>query len=150
MTSRERAAGWRNPPWWYATLALPWLAGLALLVSQVHSDRAIAARERTTQGTITAHDPGNHDSYEYTYGVGDRTFRAWQIPSDDVWRLGQQVVVYYDPTDPAVSSLVEFTERSDRNAGPVPALLLGISGIFAFIYFQRRRARRTTLVEEQL
>ena len=148
-TLAQRAAGWQNPPWWYAFVALPWILMLAWTATEVRRDRAIASREQTAQGTITGHDPGNHDSYEYTYVVGGRTYRAWEIPYRIEWRMGEQVVVYYDPRDPAVSSLVEFAERGDQEAGPVPVLLLGVAGVVAFIYFQRRRARRAGLPDER-
>lgn len=148
-TVARRPASWENPPRWSALIALPWLMLLALSATQAHAARVIAARERTTLGTITGHDPGNHDSYQYAYEVGGRTLRAWQIPSgDDDWRMGEQVVVYYDPEEPTESSLVEFSESGDRASRPVPALVVGITGIFAFIYIQRRRARRANVVDD--
>ena len=50
--------------------------------------------------------------------------------------------MYYDPTDPGVSSLVEFAQRNDDEAGPIPALALGIVGILAYIFWRRYRVRR--------
>jgi hypothetical protein len=87
-------------------------------------------------GVIIGHDPGNHDSYQYTYSVAGRTFRAWE-PGRANWHMGQQTTVYYDPLDPSESSLVDFSERSVEDAGPIPVLVLGICGILAYIGWQR-------------
>ena len=133
----QRFASWINPPWWYAFVTLPWLLGVAVWGVQARKDSVRASRQRTTAGVITAHDPGNHNSYEYTYSVGGRTFRAWEIPHSVEWRIGEQVLVYYDPREPGASSLVDFGERSAEDAGPIPLLLVGIGGILAYVGWQR-------------
>ena len=130
-------ASWINPPWWYAFVTLPWLIGLALLGVHAHQDSVRASREQTTAGVITAHDPGNHNSYQYPYSVGGRAFRAWEIAPPVDWSMGEQVVVYYDPREPGESSLVDFGERSWADAGPIPFLLVGIGGVLASIGWPR-------------
>ena len=141
-TFGEQLDHWKNPRWWYAIITVPWLLGLVLLAQQARRYRTIASREQTTFGTITGHDPNNHNSYQYTFSAGGRSFRAWQVPHRNEWHIGEQVVVYYDPMDPAVSSLIDFTERSYDDEGPIPLLLVGIVGVAAFIYYQRRRSSR--------
>ena len=143
MTSfTQRLSSWDNPPWWYALVALPWLVGLALMAIDAHGDSKIASRERTAQGTVTAHDPANHDSYEYRYTVDGRSYSAWQMPYRVDWHVGQQVVVYYDPTNPGVSSLVEFAQLSEDARAPIPMAMLGIGGVLGFICYRRLRAGR--------
>ena len=141
----QRPGSWLNPPWWFALVTLPWLIGVALLASEVRDASAIATREQTTKGVITAHDPGNHDSYQYSYSVGGRTFHSWQIPYRVAWRLGEQVVVFYDPLEPTVSSLVEFGDRNDEDIGTIQLLLLGIIGILSYIGYRRFRNLRPKL-----
>ena len=136
-TFGQRFARWGNPPWWYAFVTLPWAIGVALCAVEARQDSIHAARQQTTLGVITAHDPSNHNSYQYTYAIGGRTFRAWQIPQDVEWRMGEQVVVYYDAREPGESSLIEFAERSEDDAGPIPLALLGIGGVIAYIAWQR-------------
>lgn len=130
---------WKNPRWSYLLVVLPWLVALVLFTGFALADKAIAAREQTTTGTIIAHDPSNHDSYQYGYVVAGRSFRAWQVPHRDTWQIGTQVVVFYDPRNPEVSSLIDFAERSADDAGPIPLLVLGIVGFVAFIFCRRRR-----------
>lgn len=142
MIPAQRPSRWENPPWSHALVVLPFLVGLVLIAGEVRRDRAIAARERTTHGTIVSNDPGNHNSYEYAYTVGGRTYRAWQIPYRIQWRIGEQVVVYYDSANPAVSSLTTFAERSDFEARPIPALLIGIVLVLGYIAWRRYRAWR--------
>ena len=142
LKSRQLFASWVNPPWWYALVTLPWLIGVALDASQARRHRGIASREQTTIGAITAHNPSNHDSYQYTYSVGSRTIRGWQIPYRVEWRMGEQVIVYYDPTEPAVSSLVEFRDLSDEDIRSVPITVFGIIGILAYISYRRYRIAR--------
>ncbi len=137
MTFSPRFARWDNPPWWFASIALPWVIGLTLLGVHARRDSVRASREQTTTGVISGHDRGNHDSYEYTYSVGGHTFREWEIPESVEWRIGQQVIVYYDPLDPGESSLVDFDDRRYQDAGPIPFLLLGIAGILGYIGYKR-------------
>jgi hypothetical protein len=69
--------------------------------------------------------------------------RAWEIPHRDEWKLGERVVVYYDPKEPSTSSLIDFADRADDDIGPMPLLFAGIVGFIGFIFYQRRRYART-------
>ncbi|HET7584035.1 MAG TPA: DUF3592 domain-containing protein, partial [Gemmatimonadaceae bacterium] len=105
-------------------------------------DRAIAARQHTTVGTITGHEPSYHDRYFYTYAVSGQTFRHWQIPHRVTWHLGQKVVVYYDPQDHATSSLTDFSERSADATGPISLLLVLTVGLIGYILYEARHQAR--------
>ena len=100
--------------------------------------RAIAARQQSTPGTITAHEPSNHDRYGYVYSLDGKAYHGWEIPQRTEYKIGEQVTVYYDPTDPTRGSLAGFEELSLREFGPVPFLLLG-TAVIVFIFYKRRK-----------
>ncbi len=51
--------------------------------------------------------------------------------------IGQAVTVYYDPSDPNTSALVDFRELALRSAGPVP-FAIGGSGLVVLFILTRR------------
>jgi hypothetical protein len=94
-----------HPSWWNLLVTLPWSVGLVLLVDSGISDRMIAKRQRTTQGSITAHEPANHNRYGYVFSVNGKSYTGWESPRKDELQIGKQVLVYYDPSDPAKNAL---------------------------------------------
>jgi len=138
-TAIDNAAGeglrtWANPSWLNLLIVTPWVIGLAFLLYGSHSDRMIAKRQQTAPGTITAHDVPNHSRYGYTFAVNGQNYNGWHIPvGGESFEIGQHIVVYYDPSFPTTNGLTDFSEAAARNSGPVPLLVIGISGVAIFI-----------------
>ena len=130
---------WRNPSWWNLLVVLPWTIGLVFLIYEWKLDRAVAERQQTTQGRITVHEPSNHNRYGYVFTVNGRSYTGWQSPRAGEFEIGKQVVVYYDPKDPAKNALTDFSELSIQSLGPVPLLMFGIGAVAVFILRRRRR-----------
>ncbi len=101
-------------------------------------DRAIAGREKTAPGTITAHQPANHNQYGYSFCVNGKTYSGWDGSDKQAPRIGKIVVVYYDPDNPAMNALTSFAEFEGQATGPVLFMFLGIVGLVVFIAVRRR------------
>ena len=134
-------AAWRNPSWWMMLIAFPWMIGVLFLAGSCIRDRTIASRERTVRGTITVHQPSNHDRYGYSFAVRGRNYSGWEIPREKSYEIGQEVTVFYDREDPDTNALTEFAELGEETAGPVPLLLVGIGALAVFIYRRRLTVR---------
>lgn len=140
---RRRVAKDWNPPSWKALLiTLPWVAGLAFFSYSSIVQRAIAGRQQTTPGIIRTHDPANHNSFGYEFSVNGKLYVGSQIPSRE-YKIGQQVLVYYDPRDPATSSLDSFTRAADQSLGPLFfCSLFTVATIVVIFALRRDRARK--------
>ncbi len=136
---RDAERRWTNPSWWNLLVALPWVLGVIFLLHDWKADRAIATRQRTTQGVITSHEPANHNRYRYTFSVEGKTFGGWESPKKEELEIGKQVVVYYDPRNPNKNALTDFGELGLSSLGPVPTMLFGV-GVLVW-YIGRRRQR---------
>jgi len=101
-------------------------------------NRAIAEKQKTVVGTIIAHEPANHNRYGYTFVLGGKSHTGWETPRKENPRIGQRVLVYYDPSNPAKNALTDFNELAARSLGPVPLLLFGIGAVAFVILFRRR------------
>ena len=137
---RQRREIWSHPSWWLLLITLPWVIGLVFLIHLSRRDAAVAARERTAWGTIIAHDPGNHNSYQYAFLVGGRLYRGWDTPQGAEPVLGQRVVIYYDSTDPNRNAFTDFADSSMEALGPAGMCLAGIIALALFIFYRRRAA----------
>lgn len=135
---------WRCPSWWNLLIVLPSALGVALAIHEWVVDRTVAQREKTTNGTITAHEPANHNRYEYSFSVNGKSYSGWESPRKEEPRIGQQVTVFYDPLDPTKNALTDFCDLETESVGPVPMLLFGIGALALFIRHRRRRGRAVT------
>jgi Protein of unknown function (DUF3592) len=133
---------WHSQHWRVVAFAVMLtVVAVTFFIYPWYKDRAVAARQQTTSGTIVAHEPSNHDRYGYTFSVNQKTYSGWQVPYNDVqFTVGQVVTVHYDPLDPTNSALVGFSEF-DGVEGPVLLLFAAIPFV-ALIEFLRRRAKR--------
>jgi len=139
---RHSNGSWRRLSWWHALVVLPWLLGVIFFLYEGELYRNAATRQQKTFGTVTAHEPANHNRYGYTFTVEGRNYEGWQVPHDsEHWTVGQQVVVYYDAGDPGRNALSDLTAESDRIIGPVPLLVLGIITVVLVIVALRKRTR---------
>jgi hypothetical protein len=119
--------------------------GMSLLINQWRVDRDIAARERTVQGVINAHEPANHNRYGYVFSVRGKSFSGWQSPGKEGLEIGKQVLVYYDPIDPDKNARTEFQDLGTNALGPVPLMLFGIGAVAWYI--RARRAKESNQVK---
>jgi hypothetical protein len=131
---------WSHPSWWNLSIVLPWVLGVGFALHEWATDRMIAQRQRTTDGTINKHEPANHDQYRYSFLVNGKSYNGWAIPRKQGFNVGQQVTVFYDPLDPTKNALSDFADLETESVGPIPLLLAGIGAVALFIR-QRRRAR---------
>jgi hypothetical protein len=106
---------------------------------EAQRDQAVSRRERTTGGIVTAHEPAKHNAYVYKFSVEGKPYTGRETPPNKEPVIGQPVVVYYDPLDPATNALDSFSEKSLQALGLVPTALLGIGGVAVFIFVRRRR-----------
>jgi hypothetical protein len=126
--------------WAYLLLA-PWVIGGVFMIYHSRQGDHVAARQRTAQGTIIAHEPQNHDRYGYSFSVEGRVYRGWDSVLNRAFTLGQRVQVYYDPADPETNALQDFAHRSLDALAPVPFLVFASVGVFGTIFIVRRRAK---------
>ena len=139
---RRIARTWARPSWLNILVALPWAIGLAFLLYASRAERLIAERQKTTYGVVTSHEPANHDRYGYVFSINGQTYHGWEIPTKTEFEMGQQVVVYYDPIEPATNALTDLYEMSLGELGPVPLLVFGIGAVAIFIFLRRRKKNR--------
>jgi len=122
-------------------MLLPCLIAAAFLLYEWVLYRNAATRQQTTLGTITAHEPANHSRYGYMFTVEGRRYDGWQIPQDsEEWKVGEQVVVYYDAGEPTRNGLKDLTTESDGIIAPIPVLALIITAVVLVISLRRKTA----------
>jgi Protein of unknown function (DUF3592) len=137
---QERVAQrWRRPSWWNLLIVLPWVVGAVLAIHTWTVDRAVAEREQTVLGTITAHEPVHHNRYGYRFSVHGKSYSGWESPRKEEPHIGQRVTVYYDPNDPATNALTDFKDLKGESLGPLPLLLFGVGAVAYVIHWRRRR-----------
>jgi hypothetical protein len=139
----DRKAQWNSPPsWWNLLILLPFLAMLLWGMRNSISDSEIAKRQRGIIATVTLHDPPNHDRYGYMFLLNGNQYTGWAHPSDGIkYSIGKQILVHYDPTDPAHHLPEGFEETAVRDLIFVPFCSLVIVGLPTLIFFQRRALR---------
>ena len=140
----RRSGAWARPSWWNLLIVLPWTIGLLVMMNEWRVDRQIAGRQRTASGVITAHEPANHNQYRYEFEVDGKSYTGLEGPKGREFDIGKTVVVYYDPENPSKNALTDFHDLELESVGPVPAILIGIGTVVAFIFYARRGARNGT------
>lgn len=138
---RDTARRWENPSWWNLLVVLPWTLAAIFLGFHWHMDRVIAARQQTSTGTITAQEPAHHNRYQYVFSVNGRQFAGWGSPVTDGREVGNSIVVYYDPLDPARNSPEDFHTSGVHKIETVPVILFAIGAAALCIQAARRRQR---------
>jgi hypothetical protein len=130
---------WRCPSWWNLLIVLPWILGVVFCLHEWRVDRAIAMRQQIAHGTLTSHEPYNHDRYGYAFMLNGRQCTGSESPKGNELQIGKLVTVYYDPADPSKNALSDFDGLSAQSLRPVPLLMSGIGGLALFILLMRRR-----------
>jgi len=122
VTGHRRS--WDRPSWWSLWIVLPFVAISFHFCLRMRSDLEVARRQKSTIATITAHDPPNHDRYQYVFTVNGRSYSGWESPDEKRdFHIGEKLAVYYDPLDPSNSALMDFEELAIRAFAPVPMFL---------------------------
>lgn len=141
ISSYERSTTARKPvrlSWWTMLVVSPMLLGIVFAIYTARGNWAIAKRQHSTYGTITAHPPSNHDRYQYTFLANGKPYTGWQSPAKNPFELGQRVLVYYDPANPAQNALTDFAVFGNRNLIPIPVFLISTAVVFMIIVLNRR------------
>ncbi len=96
---------------WLGLGVLAW--GLVMFVYTSRADGAIAAREGTAEGMVTAQDTARFGyRYNYVFSVNGQWFTGWDSSSKNDLGIGMQVFVYYDSQNPNENALTDFAELS--------------------------------------
>jgi hypothetical protein len=91
-------------------LALSFILGFIVGRSNLQKYLPLARRGVATHGVVSAKEPTNHRTIHYTYEVEGQSYGGSGHagngnPEFDRLRVGDRVLVYYDPPSPSVSVL---------------------------------------------
>jgi hypothetical protein len=135
---KSKFGHWNHPSWWNLLVTLPWVLGLISLIYQAESNRQVAARERSTQAVVTAHEISNHNQFRYVFSVDGQNYSGLDSARGAELKVGDHVVVHYDSRNPSTNALTDFAALSFENLGPVPTVFVMI-GVVAWLIARRRR-----------
>jgi hypothetical protein len=127
--------------WWSILLFTPMMLAVVFAVYTAIGNWAIAKRQQTTYGTIVAHEPSNRNRYQYSFSTNGKSYSGWEAPTESPFAIGQRVLIYYDPTNPAQNALTDFAVFGNRNLIPIPFSLVVIALLPVLIAVNRRRHR---------
>ena len=132
--------------------AFVFVVGVALpfcfYATQYIQHRLAAAREQTTAGVLTAHEPQNHDRYEFSYVIAGQSFKSWHVGTvncdQGVLAVGNTVTVYYDPRHPDDAHLCSFNGplKDERD---ILVLLCVFGGFLALVAKSKARPSKDTV-----
>ena len=129
---------WKS--WNALFMAAPFAFGLVFVSLNAHRYHAIAERQQSTTGVVTAYEPSNHNQCTYTFEIrGTRYSGKWSSPTSTA-QVGQTVQVYFDRSDPATNSLEDFESASRNQRGMQSFLILGICAVIGFIVYAKFRS----------
>jgi len=112
--------------------------------SKYVGDRKTWRNEATTSGIVVAHDPPNHNQYQFEYAISDHRYYSWHqgTVTCDAGEIGKSVLVYYDPVHPEKADLCSF-RGAIQNDLQILGLLSGMLVLTAaFTAAQQRRKER--------
>jgi len=118
-------------------MTLPFVFGLSFLIPEQIQNAEVGGRQQATLGVITAYEPSNHDSCRYKFIVLGRDFENISGCPTHPGVVGATVSVYYDPQNPAISSLEDFLQRRTRNRVMIPLMAFGICAVIGTIIYAK-------------
>lgn len=128
---------WKS--WNALFIAAPFAVGLVFVSSNLVRYHAIAGRQQSTTGVVTAYEPSNHNQCSYTFEIRTRQYTGkWSSPTQTA-SVGQEVRVYFDSSDPATNSLEDFESASQRQRGILSFLIFGICAVVGLIVYAKSR-----------
>ncbi len=113
--------------------------GAVFFICEAAVDSAVAKREKTALGIIVSHEAWNHNQYRYSFVVNGASYVGLGHPPNEPAKIGDQVLVYYDPSNPAKNASKDFADMATEALGPVPLCLLGVGAVVFFIWWQRKK-----------
>jgi len=128
---------WKS--WNALFIAVPFAFGLVFVLTTSTRDHAIAARQGSTLGFVTAYEPSSHNQCSYSFELEGKQYRGESSSPTTTAAVGQQVRVYFDRDDPATSSLEDFEAASRRQRRILPFLIIGIAAVIGFILYSKVR-----------
>src|SRR5262249_7655125 len=130
--------------------------GLLLDYASLHDlnrNQIVAPRQQTITGSLTA-GPVGRNSYRYTFMVGDTEYSEWGTLEGPERKIGQEVLVYYDPQNPAVNALVRFEYSAGQRAWDIGvgiSVLVFIAALsFVSILVATKARRRPPATDQKL
>lgn len=120
---------------------VPLLLGVFLSVYYWNFFGEVAERQGTAVGIITAHEERNHNQFRYTFSLNGRSYSGLGHPRRKDPQIGQQIVVYYDASNPSTNDLTDFAELSATSLGPGCFIVMVICGAAIYIFVERRKSR---------
>lgn len=138
----EEAKPWSNLLKRYLFLMILWLYAVIGMVLPLMANHQIALREKTTTGAIVGHDAANRHTSVYVFSIDKNVYTGQEVGSEHT-KIGEQVVVYYDPDDPEKNRLKDFEEEALGFLGILSVvLILSGAGIFFLLKQRRNRVQR--------
>ena len=147
---KSRFDVWIHPTWWNMLVTLPLVIGSIFQIYWAASYRHVASRERNTQGVVTAHETSNHNQFRYVFPVDGQNYFGLDGARGADPKIGDHVIVHYDPKNPSTNALTDFTTLSSESLGPVPAMFILIGVIAWFIAHRRRQLKAPGSPSRQL
>jgi cytoskeletal protein RodZ len=131
-------------PWWQRRRNLPlWgMLSIWLVMSLgfaaynwflVLQDEAVAPREQMALGTINHISHGKHDTAHYSFTYAGKEYHDEEMVRSD--QTPGDAVVYFDPTHPSTSSLVEYRRKSKQDRSVMKGCLYAAIGLTAALTF---------------
>lgn len=141
----KEAKPWSSLPKRYLILLIPWLYAVIGIVWAFVANQQIALREKTTTGAIVGHDASDRHTSVYVFSMDKNVHTGQEVGSEHT-KIGEQVVVYYDPDDPEKNRLKDFEEEAVGFLGGLSVvLILSGAGIFFLLKQRRNRVQRHIL-----
>ncbi len=106
-----------------------------------HNDATVAARQQSAMGTISSHEPQNHNRYGYRFRVEATYYSGWETPLKAEPKIGQSVKVYFDSQNPAENSLTDFAELAAAWRGRAIVLFIMCAAFASAVLALDHRAK---------
>jgi hypothetical protein len=117
--------------------------------SKYVGDRKTWRNEATTSGIVVAHDPPNHNQYEFEYAIASQRYYSWHqgtVTCDaGELNIGKTVLVYYDPMHPEKADLCSFRGAIENDLQILGLLsgMLVLTAVFTTVKQRRNNRRRS-------
>jgi len=135
--SQRSRNDWKS--WNALFMAAPFAFVLGFVLFNSVRDHAIAARQGSTTGVVTAYEPSNHNQCTYTFELEGKQYRGRSSSPTRTASVGQQVQVYFDRNDPATNSLKDFETASRNYRGILIFSSVEIVAVVGFILYSKSR-----------
>jgi hypothetical protein len=122
---------WRS--WQPLVLTFPLIFGLLNVIPVARLDEAVAHREESSVGTVTAYTPSDHNQCNYDFAVHGKLYSGRSSALTSTVTVGDKVKVYYDSSDPQTNNLREYAEAGRSTRGFAKMLIVLLLAILGFV-----------------